>query len=61
MLDNYIFNHNVEGQFVGEFKYAASCKLYNIRIVLLIKGLIGYNVYNIFMDQIYNIDNNNIY
>ena len=56
----FIFEHNVEGQFAGEIEYAGTCKLYNKRIVLLIKGVIGYNVYNIFMDQIYNIENNNI-
>ena len=59
MLDNYIFDHNAEGQFAGDIEYAATCKLYNIRIVLLIKGFVGYNVYNIFMDQIYNIENTN--
>lgn len=56
LLDNYIFEDNVEGQFDGDIEISAACKLFNLRIIILLEGFIGYNVYNIFTDDDYNID-----
>jgi hypothetical protein len=42
MLDDYIFEYNVEGKYAGNIEYAAIYKLFNIRIVLLNKGFINY-------------------
>ena len=55
LIDKYIFQHNVEGEFAGDIEHAAACKLFNIRIVFLIKGFEGYNVFNIVTDDDYDI------
>jgi hypothetical protein len=35
-------------------KYTAICKIYQIRIIVLQKGYVGYNAFNIFTDDDYN-------
>ena len=57
LLDNYIFENNVEGEYVGEIEYIATCKLYKLRIIILSKGFYGLNLFNIISDEKYNIDN----
>ena len=53
MLDNYIFEYKREGEYDGEFEFAAICKIYKLRIIFLILGFYGYNVYNILCDDDY--------
>ena len=48
LLDNYISKYNRDGEYAGDLEYAAICKIYNIRIILLTKGYKGLNVYNIY-------------
>jgi len=57
LLDNYIFENNVEGEYAGEIEFTATCKLYKVRIIILSKGFYGYNVYNIISDEGYNDEN----
>ena len=51
LLENYVEKNNKDGEFAGDIEYTAACKLFNIRIVLLTKGLIGLNVFNVYLDE----------
>ena len=63
LIDKYIFENNVEGEFAGDIEHVAACKLFNIRIIFLTKGFEGYNVFNIVSNDEYDIqkyNNNNL-
>ena len=49
--ENYIYKNNRDGQYAGYTEYAALCKIFNIRIILLTKGYKGLNVFNIYLDK----------
>ena len=51
LLEEYILEHNQEGKFAGELETTATCKLFNIQIILLTRGYEGFNVFNIFNDD----------
>ena len=53
LLNKYIEEYNIQGRDAGNLEYTAICKLYQLRIILLQKGYVGYNVYNIFTDDNY--------
>ena len=62
LLEKYISENNREGQYAGDLEYAALCKIFNIKIILLIKGYKGLNVFNIYLDKNNEMNNsNNIY
>ena len=33
LLENYISKNNRDGQYAGNLEYAATCKIFNIRII----------------------------
>ena len=51
LLDNYISKYNRDGEYAGDLEYAAICKLFDIRIILLKKGYKGLNVFNIYLNN----------
>ena len=51
LLENYIEKNNKDGEYAGDMEYAAACKIYNMRIVLLTRGYGGLNVFNIYVDN----------
>ena len=59
LIDKYIFENNVEGEFAGDIEHVAACKLFNIRIIFLTKGFEGYNVFNIVSNDEYDIQKYN--
>ena len=51
LLQNYVNKHNNEGEFAGDVEYAAICKIFNLRIVLLTRGYNGLKVFNVYFDN----------
>ena len=49
LLDNYIFGNNIDGPYAGDIEFAAPCKKIKIRIIILIEGFLGFNIYKAFI------------
>ena len=58
LLEDYVEKNNKDGEYAGDIEYTVACKIFNIKIILLIKGYYGLNVFNIYLNE--NSDSNNI-
>ena len=62
LLEDYVEKNNKDGEYAGDIEYTVACKIFNIRIILLIKGYHGFNVFNLYSDEKGDSKNNtNIY
>ena len=53
LIENYIEKHKLEGSFAGDVEYTSICKIYQLRIIILDQGFVGYNIFNIYTDDDY--------
>ena len=51
LLEDYVEKNNKDRDYARDIEYTVACKIFNIRIVLLIKGYYGLNAFNIYLDE----------